>query len=48
VEELQVTLVDAQKAVEMARKYVCQFDIKYSIVTMCSRLESELYKLKAQ
>ena len=31
--------MDAQKAPEMARKYVCQFEIKYNIVTMCSRLE---------
>jgi hypothetical protein len=47
-EELQVTLMDAQKTLEMARKYVCQFDIKGSIVTMSNRLENELCKLKAQ
>jgi hypothetical protein len=47
-EQLHVTLMDAQKTLEMARKYVCQFDIKGSIVTMCNKLENELYKLKAQ
>jgi len=32
----------AMEALEVAKKYMWQFYNKYSIVTMCSRLENEL------
>jgi len=33
---------DVMKALEVAKKYMCYFDNKYSIGTMCNKLEKEL------
>ena len=33
---------DVMKALEVAKKYMCQFDNKHSIGTMCNKLEKEL------
>jgi hypothetical protein len=38
---------DALEALELAKKYVCQLDIKYSINATRNRLENELYRLRA-
>jgi hypothetical protein len=41
--EHKATFLDALKGLEATRKYICQFDTKYSIIVMCNRVESELY-----
>ena len=42
-EELEVE----KEALEVARKYVYQFDIKDIVIMMCSKLENELYRLRS-
>lgn len=43
----KVTLLDALKRLEVARKYKCQFDIKDNIVIMYNKFENKLYRLKS-
>jgi hypothetical protein len=33
---------DAMEALEVTKKYMCQFNNKHSIVTMCNKPENEL------
>ena len=33
---------DAMEALEITKKYMCQFNNKHSIVTMCNKPENEL------
>jgi hypothetical protein len=40
--------LDALRGLEAARKYICQFDTKNSIIVMCNKVENELYRLTAQ
>jgi len=42
-----VTLLDALKRLEVARKCMCQFDMKDNIVTMCNKTENKLYRFKS-
>lgn len=43
----KVTFLDALKRLEVARKYMCQSDIKDNTVTMCNKIENELNSLKS-
>jgi hypothetical protein len=40
--------LDALKALEAARKYMCQFYTKNNIIVMCNKVENELYTLRAK
>jgi hypothetical protein len=48
VAECKATFMDPLKGLEAARKYIHQFDTKNSIIVMCNKLESKLYRLRAQ
>jgi hypothetical protein len=48
VAEHKALFLDALKRLEAARKYMCQFDTKNSIIVMCSKVGNELYRLRAQ
>jgi hypothetical protein len=36
------------KALQAARKHMCQFDTKNNITVMCNKVENELYNLRDQ
>jgi hypothetical protein len=40
--------LDAQKALEVTRKYMCLFGIKDCIIITYNKLENEVYRLRAQ
>jgi hypothetical protein len=46
VAEGRVTFLDELKGLEMARNYMCHFDVEGSIIIMCNKLENELYILR--
>jgi hypothetical protein len=48
VAEHKATFLDTPKGLEAATKYICQFDINNSINVMCSKVDNELYRLRAQ
>jgi hypothetical protein len=48
VAEHKVTFLVALRGLEAARKYMCQFDTKNSIIAMCSKAENELCRLRTQ
>jgi hypothetical protein len=49
VAEHKAALLDAQKGLEAARKYMCQFERRTILLcAMCSEVENELYRLRAQ
>jgi hypothetical protein len=45
---LQTIILDSVKGMEVARKYMCQFDTENSNVVLCEQVENELYRLRAQ
>jgi hypothetical protein len=48
VTELESTFLGAPKVLEAARKCAFQFDTENNIIVMCNRVESRLYRLRAQ
>jgi hypothetical protein len=40
--------LDALKELEAAQNYMCQFGAEHSIIVKCTRIENELYRLRAQ
>jgi hypothetical protein len=48
VAEHEATFLDALKGLEVTREYMCQFDAKDSVIIMCSKVGTELYRLRAQ
>jgi hypothetical protein len=47
VAEHKTKFLVALKGLEAARKYIYQFGAKKSIIVMCSKVENELYRLRA-
>jgi hypothetical protein len=46
--EYKTTFLETMKELEGAGKYICHFDTKNNITTMCRKLENKLYGLRAQ
>jgi hypothetical protein len=44
----KATILDALKEQEPARKYLCQFDTENSFISLCNKVENELYRMRAQ
>jgi hypothetical protein len=47
IAEHKATFLDAPKGLEAARKDICQFDTKHSIIVMCNKVENALYRLRS-